>query len=145
MDAVIRRLVSKQAPASNAIMLIAWFYGAVHIEGIHPLETGLFRYKFRRDRRPGLPIEPIWKFYPKYAVDSVVKLVKWGALYSKLRAIYVKAKKDPKKLEYMDLAMTPVTDDEDLEMFHTPSAPAFIAQEQRRHAHEHKPEHAAVA
>ena len=100
--------------------------------GIHPLETGLFRYKFRRDRRPGLPIEPIWKFYPKYAVESVVKLAKWGALYSKLRAIYVKAKKDPKKLEYMDLAMTPVTDDEDLEMFHTPSAPAFIAQEQRR-------------
>jgi hypothetical protein len=40
--------------------------------------------------------------------------------------------------------MTPVTDDEDLEMFHTPSAPAFIEQEHRRqHAHEH--EHAAVA
>jgi len=38
--------------------------------------------------------------------------------------------------------MTPVTDDEDLEMFHTPSAAAFIAQEHRRqHAHEH----AAVA
>jgi hypothetical protein len=128
-------------------MLIAWFYGAVHIEGIHPLETGLFRYKFRHDRRPGLPIEPIWKFYPKYAIESVVKLAKWGALYSKLRAIYVKAKRDPKKLDYMDLAMTPVTDDEDLEMFHTPSAPAFIAQEQRRQqqAHEHKHEHAAVA
>jgi hypothetical protein len=57
----------------------------------------------------------------------------------------VKAKKDPKKLEYMDLAMTPVTDNEDLEMFHTPSAPAFIEQEHRRHAHEHEHEHAAVA
>jgi hypothetical protein len=65
---------------------------------------------------------------------------------SRLRAIYVKAKKDPKKLEYMDLAMTPVTDDEDLEMFHTPSAPAFLAQEHRRqHAHEHQHEPAAVA
>jgi hypothetical protein len=31
-------------------------------------------------------------------------------------------------------------------MFHTPSAPAFIEQEQRRqHAHEHQHEHAAVA
>jgi hypothetical protein len=79
-------------------------------------------------------------------VESVVKLGKWIALYSRLRAIYVRVKKDPKKLEYMDLAMTPVTDDEDLEMFHTPSAPAFIAQEHRRqHAHEHKHEHAAVA
>jgi len=58
------------------------------------------------------------------------------------RAIYVRVKKDPNKLAFMDLAMTPVTDDEDLEMFHTPSAPAFLEQEQRRlHAHEH----AAVA
>ena len=45
--------------------------GAIDIEKIHPLETGLFRYKFRRDRRPGIPIEPSWKFYPKYAVESV--------------------------------------------------------------------------
>jgi len=144
MEAVLRRLVSKQAPASNAIMLISWFWGAIQIEKIHPLETGLFRYKFRRDRRPGLPIEPVWKFYPKYVLESVVKLGKWAALYARLRRIYVRIKKDPKKLEYMDVAMTPVTDDETetLEMFHTPSAPAFVAQEHRRqHAHEH----AAVA
>lgn len=41
---------------------------------------------------------------------------------------------------------TPVTDDEDLEMFHRPSAAAFLEQEQRRrHAHENKHERAAVA
>jgi hypothetical protein len=44
--------------------------------------------------------------------------------------------------------MIPVIDDEDMEMFHTPSASAFIAQEQRRqqaHEHKHEPEHAVVA
>ena len=138
----MRQLVSRQAPASNAIMLITWFCGAIQIEKIHPLESGIFRFKYRRDRRPGLPIEPVWTFYPKYAVESVVKLWKWFSLYFWLRGIYVMIKKDPKKLEYMDLAMTPVTDDEDLEMFHTPSAPAFIAQEHRR---QHAREHAAVA
>jgi hypothetical protein len=69
-----------------------------------------------------------------------VKLSRWVALYFGLRRIYVRIKKDPKKFEYMDVALTPVTDHdvEDLEMFHTPSAPAFVAQEQRRqHAHEH--------
>jgi hypothetical protein len=79
-----------------------------------------------------------------FHADMIAAAGAMAALYSRLRAIYVKAKKDPKKLEYMDLAMTPVTDDETdtLEMFHTPSAPAFVAQEQRRaHAHEH----AAVA
>jgi hypothetical protein len=144
IETVLRRLVSKQCPASTALMLITCFYGAVHIEGIHPLESGLFRYKFRRDRRPGLPIEPRWKFYPKYAVESVVKLGRWASLYIALRRIYVRIKRDPRKLEYMDLAMTPVTDDEveTLELFHTPSAPAFVAQEQRR---QHARENAAAA
>jgi radical SAM superfamily enzyme YgiQ (UPF0313 family) len=144
MEAVLRRLVAKKAPASNAILLITWFCGAIQIEKIHPLESGLFRFKFRHDRRLGLPIEPVWKFYPRYAVESVVKLVRWFSLYFWLRRIYVRIKKDPKRFEYMDVALTPVTDHdiEDLEMFHTPSAPAFVAQEQRRqHAHEH----AAVA
>ena len=68
------------APASNAILFATWFNGAIDIEEIHPLESGLFRFKFRRDRRPGLPIEPRWKFYPKYAVESVVKMGRWFKL-----------------------------------------------------------------
>ena len=39
---------------------------AVPIEGVHPLQGGFLRLKYRRDRRPGLPIEPVWAFYPKY-------------------------------------------------------------------------------
>ena len=144
METVLRRLVAKQCPASNAILLATWFMGAIDIEKIHPLESGLFRFKFRRDRRPGLPIEPRWRFYPKYAVESVKKLGKWLMLFARLRRVYVRIKRDPRKLEYMDLALTPVADDdiEKLEMFHTPSAPAFVAQEQRR---QHAREHAAVA
>jgi hypothetical protein len=114
--------------------------GSIHIEKVHPLESGVIRLKFRRDRRPGLPIEPIWKFYPKYWVETVIKIAKLTALYSRLRRMYKRIKEDPDKLKYMDVALTPVSehDTEDLEMFHTPSAPAFVAQEQRRqHAHEH--------
>jgi hypothetical protein len=94
----------------------------------------VFRLKYRKDRRPGLPIEPIWTFYPKYWVESVMKLGKLGTLYGKLRRMYKRLKDDPNRFKYMDVALTPVTDHdtEDLEMFHTPSAPAFVAQEQRR-------------
>jgi hypothetical protein len=65
-----------------------------------------------------------------------------------LRGVYVKIKRDPKKWEYTDLALMPVTDEEveTLEIFHTHSAPAFLAQEQRRqHANAEAREHAAVA
>jgi radical SAM superfamily enzyme YgiQ (UPF0313 family) len=140
METVLRRLVAKKGRANNALVLITWFMSAIHLEKIHPLESGLFRLKFRRDRRPGLPLEPIWKFYPKYWVESVTKMAKLVTLYSRLRSLYKRIKADRKRFKYMDVALTPVTDHdvEDLEIFHTPSAPAFVAQEQRRqHAHEH--------
>jgi len=120
VDAVLRRLVAKRASASNAILLMTWFKGSIHIEGTHPLEAGLFRYKFRRDRRPGFPIVPAWKFYPAYFVESLTKLSRWAKLYFGLRKVYVRIKKDPKRYEYMDQALTPVADHdaETLELFH---------------------------
>jgi radical SAM superfamily enzyme YgiQ (UPF0313 family) len=144
IETILRRLIAKKGPAANAIILMMWFMSAIHLEGVHPLESGVFRLKSRRDRRPGLPREPIWKFYPRYWTESVVKLARLAILYGRIRSIYKRIKSDPKRFKYMDVALTPVTDHdvEDLEMFHTPSAPAFVAQEQRR---QHAREHAAVA
>ncbi len=139
METVLRRLIAKKGPASNAIVLITWFMSAIHLEKVHPLESGVFRLKFRKDRRPGLPIESIFTFYPKYWVESVIKLAKVGSLYFRLRGVYKRIKKDKKRFKYTDLALTPVTDHDvdDLEMFNSPEAAAFVAQEQRRqHARE---------
>ncbi len=134
VETILRRLVAKQGRTANALMFIAWFMGSLNIEKIHPLETGAVRLKFRRDRRPTFAIEPIWTFYPRYFLEMFAKGVKWGSLYFKLRRIYVRIKRDPKKLEYTDLALTAVADDdvEKLEMFHNPAAEAFVAREQRR-------------
>ncbi|MEY2551381.1 MAG: hypothetical protein QOG12_1525 [Verrucomicrobiota bacterium] len=151
IETILRRLVAKGGRAANAIVLMMWFMSAIHLEGVHPLESGVFRLKFRRDRRPGLPLEPIWIFYPRYWFESVFKLTRLAILYGRIRRIYKRIKEDPKRFEYMDVALTPVTDHdtEDLEMFHTPSAPAFVAQEQRREAtnaaaREHAHSHAAA-
>lgn len=130
VERVLRRLVAKRGRASNAILLMMWFGGSIHIEGIHPLEAGLFRKKFRRDRRAGLPIIPRWKFYPMFFAETISKLWRWGKLYLGLRRIYVRVKHDPKRSEYMDLALTPVTDDEldTLDLFHnTEAAERFVA------------------
>ena len=134
VETIMRRLAARNGRVSNAILLILWFMGSIHLEKVHPLESGLFRFKFRRDRRPGLPIEPVWRFYPRYLVESIVKLVKWLSLYFRLRRMYVRIKKDPHRHDYTDTALTAVTghDVDDLEMFQSPSATAFVAQEQRR-------------
>jgi radical SAM superfamily enzyme YgiQ (UPF0313 family) len=120
VEAVLRRNVAMRASASNAILLMTWFGGSIHIEKVHPLEAGFFRKKFRRDRRPGFAIEPIWRFYPAYFAETISKLFRWASTYARLRRIYVSIKRDPKRYEYTDVALTPVHDDDEekLELFH---------------------------
>jgi radical SAM superfamily enzyme YgiQ (UPF0313 family) len=112
IETVLRRVASTRTNAGNALLLITWFKGCIELEKIHPLEGGFFRRKSRRGRRPGLPMEPAWIFYPRYFFESGTKLARWVALYAKLRRIYLRIKHDPQRNEYTDLAMTPVTDDE---------------------------------
>jgi hypothetical protein len=88
-------------------------------EGIHPLEGGVVRLKYRRDRRYGMPIEPIGMFHWKLAVETVKKLKIYGRLAWQGWRIGQRVKNDSKRLEYTDLALQPVVDDdmEKLSMF----------------------------
>jgi hypothetical protein len=127
--------------------LITWFMGSINIEHIHPLESGLLRLKYRRDRRPGFAAEPVWLFYPKYAAEILSKLARWAWLYGRLRRIYLRIKKDPNRYSYTDTAMMAVADDElaTHELFNTDAARAFVAQtnrvKQAQHGHAHEHEH----
>ena len=140
IETILRRVASVGANASNALFLITWFKGSIDLENIHPLEGGFLRLKFRRDRRPGRPIEPMSRFYPAYAFEVVSKLVRWARLYVHLRRIYLAIKRDPRRFEYTDLAMTPVADDETQthELFRTDAARAYIGQEQRLEKARHR-------
>ncbi|HEY1309400.1 MAG TPA: hypothetical protein VGF02_00500 [Pseudolabrys sp.] len=139
------------ANASNALLLITWFMGSINIGHIHPQESGLFRLKYRRDRRPGFPIEPIRSFYPKYLTEMASKVVRWAAFYFRLRRIYLSIKHDPSRFDYTDTAMTAVASDEaeTHELFGSDAARAYIAQTNRikqaqdGHVHEVAPTEAA--
>ena len=67
--------------------------------------------------------------------------MKWGALYLRLRRIYLSIKRDPNRFAYTDLALTPVTDDETetRELFNTVAAQAYVGQQRHlddaRHTH----------
>jgi hypothetical protein len=132
IETILRRVASVGANASNALFLITWFKGSIDFEHIHPLESGFMRKKSRTDRRPGLPIEPVWRFYPKYWTEAAVKLVRWAALYLRLRRIYLRIKRSPARFAYTDLAMTPVREDEAAthELFQTAAAKAFVGREE---------------
>jgi len=133
IETVLRRVASVGANASNALFLITWFKGSIDFEKIHPLECGFLRRKVRSDRRPGFPIEPAWRFYPKYFSETATKLVRWSWLYLRLRRIYLSIKHDPQRFQYTDLAMTSVADDEieTRELFRTAAAQTYLARERQ--------------
>ncbi|MEN3383054.1 MAG: hypothetical protein V7608_3098, partial [Hyphomicrobiales bacterium] len=110
-----------------------WFNTMIPLEGIHPLEGGMLRLKYRRDRRPGLPIESPFAFYPALARDSLRKLRGYWSIYRRFRAIKNAVKADPERLNYRDIAMTPLRENEAeaLDLFHaTRGGEAALA---RRH------------
>ena len=131
-ETIMRRSAAMRA-FGNTLATVTWFKGCIEIENVHPLEGGIVRMKSRRDRRPTLPMEPVWKFYPRYWVESAVKVVRWGWTYARLRKIYLSIKHDPRRYEYLDAAIEPVTEDEveTHEMFKSAAAQAYVSQEQR--------------
>jgi hypothetical protein len=111
---------------------MTWFKGSNDFEGVHPLEGGFLRLKFRRDRRPGHAIEPIWRFYPRYYSEVAIKLVRWAALYLRLRRIYLRIKRDPRRFDYTDLAMTPISEQEtSREIFQNEAAQDYLDRARR--------------
>lgn len=133
IETVLRRAMVTGVSPGKALFLIVWFKGCIGIEGIHPLEGGFLRMKHRRDRRPGLPLESPLLFYPKLVFGLFAKQVQWASMYLRLRLIYLRIKKDPQRMEYTDLALTPVTDDETetMELFQSDVAQAFVGKQQR--------------
>ena len=136
---ILRRVAASGANASNALFLITWFKGSIDFERVHPLESGFLRLKFRLDRRPTRPRESIWLFYPRYYGETAIKLLKWAALYLRLRRIYLRIKHDPQRFAYSDLAMSTWSDDsESHELFSSEAAKAYIGEQRRlrdiRHA-----------
>ena len=76
METIMRRAWATGISPGKMMFLLIWFYGCVTIEKIHPLEGGYLRRKVRLDRRPGMPIENPFLFYPKYFAEVVVKHIK---------------------------------------------------------------------
>jgi len=116
---VMRRAAATGISAGKTLFLLLWFYGCITIEKIHPLEGGYFRRKYRKDRRPTLPCESAFVFYPRYALEILNKHWRMARLIRTMTRIRKQIKRDPHARDYMDQALTPVVADEldTLEMF----------------------------
>jgi radical SAM superfamily enzyme YgiQ (UPF0313 family) len=135
VETIMRRAAATGNNVGKIKTYALYFKGYHPIEHVHPLEGGALRLKSRHERRPHLPVEPAWLFYPRYFAETAVKAVRWTRLAIRLERLARKVKNDPQRLEYTDQALTLLVDEvENLELYKTRSSQAFL--DQRRHIEE---------
>ena len=124
MKTVMRRATATNSNPGNMLFLLSWYWGCIALERVHPLQGGYLRRKYRKERRPTLPLESPFVFYPRYVVDLVWKHMRLLRQIVRLGRHRQQLKRDPRAREYADLALTPVLADEfdSYEMFSTSEA-----------------------
>ena len=118
----------------TTLTTILWFYLMIAFEGVHPLEGGAVRQKFRRDRRHGLPLESAFLFYPRYVGETAVKMWRYWSVYRRFNAMLEEALEAADRWTYSDLAIAPPQADEyeALDLYHaTSGGEAALARKRR--------------
>ncbi len=132
IERVLRRSQAWGYDLDNMKAKMFGFQAPATIEGVHPLEGGIFRRKYRRDRRPGMPRENPIVFYGRYAAEIVSKVARYGALYWRYRRILEHVRRTP--ATEVDVAMQPVRDGDldALELFNATAGARAAADKQRK-------------
>ena len=116
IETVLKRARASGISIGKMMFLMLWFYGCYKYEGLHPLEGGIFRHKYRLDRRPGLPIENPLIFYPRRLFEVLKSHLGILSMVVKYGRVRRAIKSDPNATSYMDEALTPVKEGEKMEM-----------------------------
>jgi hypothetical protein len=109
VETIMRRAAACGIKRGKVMKLALYFCASQRIEGIHPLQGGLVRRKYRRDRRPGLPIESPLIFYPRYLWETITKSFGFLALLRCYKRILARVNNTPAKYTHLDVALTPAT------------------------------------
>lgn len=133
LKTVMRREAATGGSPGKVLTLLMWSYASVVLEGMHPYQGGYLRRKYRKDRRPHLPVESPFVFYPRYVGNLIYKHVKLAQAVCRYYGLAYRLRRDPAARQYTDLALTPVVDNEfdSLEMFTTSDAAKAAAQKLR--------------
>jgi hypothetical protein len=119
IETVMRRAAATGISISNMTVLLLWFHFCVVMENIDPLQGGVLRLKYRRDRRPTMAIESAFVFYPRYFADLAHKVIKVGQLAWRFWRFQKRLERDAAARHYTDVALSEDSghDSETFELF----------------------------
>ncbi len=114
MKTLLRRTAATGGPMGSLVKLLFTFSTTDRLEKVHPLQSGIFRLKHPSERRPGLPRESSWVFWPRFVWESFSKHAIMAGTIGRLLLWKMAIARAAKARVYMDQALTPVRDDEDV-------------------------------
>jgi hypothetical protein len=114
VETLLRRAAASGIGMVSLITVLVPFMTMVPVEGVHPLQAGLFRAKHPSERRPGAPRQSALAFYPRYFWELATKNAKLAATIWWIFRIKWRIERDPKSRTYQDRALTPVRDDDEM-------------------------------
>src|SRR6266478_5794786 len=129
METLLRRAVATGVPVNSLIKVLVNFATTVRLENVHPLQGGIFRLKHPSERRPGLPRERAFIFWPRFVWETLSKHAIIIAMIAHLLVLKFVIMRDPAARTYKDTALTPVGDDEEMTLnllTNTTGAPAAV-------------------
>ena len=113
MKILLRRAAATGVPIGNLAKYLVTFSTTDRLEKVHPLQGGIFRLKHPSERRPGLSREKPWLFWPRFGWETLVKHVILTGAIGRLLIWKTVIAYSPGAGNYMDQALTPVSDDGD--------------------------------
>ena len=114
METLLRRAAATGIPMGSFVKVLVTFATMVRLENVHPLQAGILRLKHPSERRPGLPRERPWIFWPRFVWETLNKHAILVGMIGQLFLLKMAIARDPDAPAYTDQALTPVREDEDV-------------------------------
>jgi hypothetical protein len=113
MKTLLRRAAVNGVPLANLAKYLLTFSTTDRLERVHPLQGGILRLKHPSERRPNLPREKAWIFWPRFVWETIAKQAILAGTIVRLLAWALAIKLDGKAQSYSDLSLTHVSDDDE--------------------------------
>jgi len=106
IETLLRRAVADGIKPVRLRSMIFQFAGCTRYENVHPVQGGFFRRKVRTQRRSGMPLENPLLFYPRHWGGAVVKYLRMGWFYLRIRRLEKRILAEENPAAYRDVAIT---------------------------------------
>jgi radical SAM superfamily enzyme YgiQ (UPF0313 family) len=129
IETLFKRAVATDISTRELATTLFHYYASQEFEGVHHLQSGIFRRKLRSQRRPGFTRENALVFYWRRLreIFNVYLPALW--FFLNLERLRRRIDRDPMARSYIDLATTPAANDEKTLELYKPRAERSDASE----------------